>query len=530
MRNEAAEDCDKETTMSHLRWWGAAVVASLVAAAGTARAEVSTADWEALKKEIAEMRKENAEIRKANDELAGKLGPIKSSVDKMLDSKYGPGAAVANKQGKLTISGLVQAWYYQIQQDHKGLFQDNQVNNIQDTNEGQDCSSFRIRRTQLRFTVDVNQYVAAEVMIDPAREAQSFANLPDNQAHSIIFKRLGGQQNIANLQSGTGSAPRMLQDAFVLYRGHIPHHDFKIGQFRPPLGEEGPRSSSQLDFVESSFVGQLTERRDQGAVIHGSWWDDDRDGRFQYWVGAFNAPGNYLGSGGQFQNRSDDNNDKDLLYRVLLRPLWKDKTYGSIEFGMSSEMGRHGAEGSTNPVDNPVDGLNRLVTWAMRHHGWFQYYPGGPVRGLWFKGEYAWYKDRNAPNSVIDVLGNDIAGVGTQAYAKPVSVQGGYAAVGYKIVDSCWAETAPHWFKGFEFTGRYNEFQNVEVADLVRPDHTDVFRTQVWTGGVNYYIKNHNAKIQFNYNAVINPVSRNPDLIFQDVRNDNFVLNFQVAF
>ncbi|MGD0090232.1 MAG: porin [Planctomycetota bacterium] len=514
--------------MSQMRLWGVAVVASLLAAAGTARAEISTADWEALKKEIADVRKENAEIRKANDQLTGTLGPIKDSVAKMLDNKFGPGAEATSRQGRLSINGLVQIYYTQIQQDKKGLFYDDQVNNIQDNNEGQDCSGFRVRRTELRFTLDINDYITAEVMIEPARENQSYPASPDNQAMSCIFKRLAGQQNIANIQSGAASAGRLLQNAFVQYHDYIPHHDFKIGQFKPPLGEEVTRSNAQLDFAERSFVGQLGDFRDQGLSAHGSWWDDAKDGRFQYWLGVFNGPGNYLDSGGQFQNRSDDNSDKDFIYRVLLRPLWKDKTYGSIEFGMSSEMGRHGGEGSTDPVDNPVNGLNRLSNWAIRHDGWFQYYPGGPVRGLWFKGEYGWYKDRNAPNSVIDVLNNDIAGVGVQAYGKPFSVQGGYAAAGYKIMDSRWAEEAPHWAKGFEILGRYDEFQNVEVADLVRPDHTDVFRTQVWTAGLNYFFKGNNAKIQLNYNTVINPVSHNPNLVFHDVKNDNLVVNFQV--
>ena len=69
-------------------------------------------------------------------------------------------------------------------------------------------------------------------------------------------------------------------------------------------------------------------------------------------------------------------------------------------------------------------------------------------------------------------------------------------------------------------------------TDLIKPDHTDVFKTQVYTAGINYYIKNHNAKIQLNYNFVKNPEgddnagNRN----FHDVNNDNFVINFKVAF
>ena len=223
---------------------------------------------------------------------------------------------------------------------HNGLFQDNQVNNITDTNQGQDNSTFRIRRTELNLTMDLNQYLTATVMIDPSREAQSYPNLPDNQANSSIFKRLGGQQNIANLQSGTGSAPRMLQDAYI----NLPWTTSRTMISRSASSSrwwarKAPRSSSQLDFAERSLVGQLTDARDQGAVVHGSWWGSGAEGRFQYWAGVFDGPGNYLGSGGQFQNRGDDNSDKDFNYRVLVRPLWKDDEVGQPGSGHVFGMG-----------------------------------------------------------------------------------------------------------------------------------------------------------------------------------------------
>ena len=50
------------------------------------------------------------------------------------------------------------------------------------------------------------------------------------------------------------------------------------------------------------------------------------------------------------------------------------------------------------------------------------------------------------------------------------------------------------------------------------------------TGGINYYIKGHDAKIQANYNFVWNPNPDRPDLSFHNTRDDSFVVNFQVAF
>jgi hypothetical protein len=309
----------------------------------------------------------------------------------------------------------------------------------------------------------------------------------------------------------------------------IPHHDFTIGQFKPYLGEEGIRSSAQLDFVERSFVGQLADARDLGITAHGTWWDD----RFQYWVGAFNGAGNYWQSAGQFQNRSDDNDSKDFNYRVLIRPLWKDCTWGSIELGMSSIMGVHGESSGRDPVDTPINGLNRNENWAMHHDAWFSYNPGGPVRGWWIRAEWAWIKDRNAPGSVIDVLGASTGDSGfAQTNGKPFSSDGWYIATGYKISDSRWADCSCGWLKPFEFAFRWDRFYNVEVADLVNPSHTDDFATNVYTIGVNYYIKGHNAKIQANYNIVDNPDgdSQGGNRTFHDVNNDSFVVNFQVAF
>ena len=206
-----------------------ALFVATVIASGRASAEISQAEWEAVKREL-------AEVKRTNADLQSKVAPVKSKVDKALDTKYGPNANVSTKNGKLTISGLVQVWYYSIENDSEGLFQDITVNDITDTNETQDNDSFRIRRTELKFTMDIHENITAVVMFDPSREATSFPAFNSNPGTS---KR--GLGSATAVQTGAGAVPRLLQDAFINYHGVVPHHDFTIGQYKPFYGEEGIR-------------------------------------------------------------------------------------------------------------------------------------------------------------------------------------------------------------------------------------------------------------------------------------------------
>jgi phosphate-selective porin len=82
-----------------------------------------------------------------------------------------------------------------------------------------------------------------------------------------------------------------------------------------------------------------------------------------------------------------------------------------------------------------------------------------------------------------------------------------------------------------EFAMRYEVYQNVAMEDLVESDrHTDLFKTQAWTIGVNYYIQKNNAKIQANYIFVDDPSSSSELRGLREVRNDIFVVNFQIGF
>jgi hypothetical protein len=509
-------------------------------------AEASQAEIEALRKEIDSLRRQ----------LNGSSAAMpRSSVESAMAGKYGPGASVITKSGKLTISGLLQVWFYAFQQDNRGIFDDPNGTGVLDTNAASDNSSFRIRRAELTFTMDIHENVTSVVRIDPAREATSFPTFPSNQGNSgnaSMFKTAnnlapevdaaigpgaGMTGAVSKVQTGAGAVPRLLKDAYINYHGVVPHHDFTVGQFRPQIGEEGPRGSAELEFAERSMIGQLTEDRDLGIQMHGFWWDD----RFQYWLGGFDAAGGYFYSN---MNRADTNDDKDFLVSTMVRPLWKSETWGSIELGYSFEIGKHGKDGTITPLETPVNGVNITPTKAMRHAAWASYKPGGPVKGWWMRGEFQWIRDRANPATVVDLAGGggtDFSGGGgvggtAQDGGKPFSIQGFYASTGYKLSDSVFADSAPSWLKPFEVAFRYEQLGNVWVVNTFSAENptrdTWVMQTKVYTAGVNYYIKGHHAKIQADYNVVLDPHgSRMQDAWgMRGVKNDNFIINFQVAF
>ncbi|MBE7467242.1 MAG: hypothetical protein HS116_27525 [Planctomycetes bacterium] len=138
------------------------------------------------------------------------------------------------------------------------------------------------------------------------------------------------------------------------------------------------------------------------------------------------------------------------------------------------------------------------------------------------------YRDRFAP----DELAYNVGGGLTVQDPAAFTVDGWNVSMGYKLSESLWADDVGGWVKP-EFVFRCDVMENLFYPDIPNPNRQiDVFETQVVTAGVNYYIKGHNAKIQFNYNWVIedddNDIAGARET--REVRNDNLVLNFQVGW
>lgn len=528
-------------------------VLSLGVLAGLCAPSVQAASKEEFQKLKDDLKKLREQIETQRPVGSGPVGQAAATVgDKYGEGGFGPNESVITRQGNLKIGGLVQVWYYSIQNDQRGWVDPDASADDGDVNFGSnevsDNDGFRVRRAQLRFTMDVHENVTAFVQFDNSREASSFPNLPQNQSQvkagdGTAFYNAGvgptgaanGNFNNAVVQSGAGSPNFTLQDAYINVHGILPHHDMTTGQFRRRLGEEGVRDSGQLDFVERAMITQLANNRDLGSQIHGFWWDD----RLQYWVGAFN------GAGTAFQahaNRGDDNDNKDWVASILIRPLWNNETWGSIElgysimYGIGGESGGRDAENLTGShAGGPVDGLRRTNTVHSLQYAYLSWKAGeeSPVAGWWIRGEWGQYRDRFAPNGEVASSTAFANGIASPA---EFNIDGWYVSTGYKMSDSIWADDLDGWgahiLKPMEFTFRYDVMENLFFQDMDNPDRElDVFKTQVFTAGINYYIKDHNAMIQVNYNWVL---EAGEDQInerqLREVRNNNLVVNFQVAW
>jgi hypothetical protein len=487
---------------------------------------------------VSNLHEELAMLRKQLSSRAEPVEGISAAVQHRLE--YCEFRAVSTKHGKLKIGGLVQVWYQSVQNDNTGIIQPAAENLIDaaEPHELSDNETFRIRRSQLRLTLEIHENITAFVMLDPAHEATPrFRPLPTFPVHNII------QANGLDAESGPAITPRLLRDAYINFHDYIPHHDVTIGQFKPPGGEEAWRDDGELDFIERSMSATLNNVRDLGVMVHGTWFDD----RLQYWVGAFNgAVGTALTDTNIVEggNRSDDNDEKDVALRLLIRPVWNcDRWYGRLELGYARIDGPHGESGQDFDPDAPINGLNRQHTATNRQSAWANYRPNSVGRGWWLRGEWNLARGRfynqglaGAPTSLLQTgLGADSFGRIVQLNPAPVTVQGGSFSTGYKLSQSIFAErlSCGNRFERallpLEFTFRYEVHENIIAEDLTQPDrHTDLFKTQAYTAGINYYLCGQQTKVQVNYIWIDDPDSNARGI--REVRNNILALNFQVGF
>lgn len=193
-----------------------------------------------------------------------------------------PAASADNGYGKIKINGLLQGWY--------------------SAGNAGSRDTFRIRRTELKFSSEIVKDVKWTLMIDPSKA------LSLNQT----FATVNGEKVVTS--ASVNHASRILQDAFITL-GYSKKANVNIGQFKVPNSLEGLQSSAALDTVERALFitdrargGALGDVRDIGVMVYGPVTKS-----VDYQFGMFNG-------GGENQNDVDKNDQKAVAGRLVVRP------------------------------------------------------------------------------------------------------------------------------------------------------------------------------------------------------------------
>lgn len=294
-----------------------------------------------------------------------------------------------------------------------GLLQGGFVSGDQGVND-----TFRIRRSELRFTGDITPKVKWSVMFDLAKA------LSVNSTTSTI----NGTPVVGSV--AVNQLSRIFQEGFISY-AYSKQANFQVGQFKIPLSQEGLQSTATLDTVERALFltdrargGGYGDARDLGAMAFGTL-----STHLDYQIGIFNGVN-------ESQNDVDQNDQKAVVGRLVFRP----------SFIQGLQIGGSGAYGTAPRSPNPR--RDRL--------GGELVYQRGRVR---------------IKSELMTGINGDIHG------------RGFYAHFGYKVQPK------------IELIFRYDTFDPNTRLETNPANVTE----RDYIGGMNYFFKNNNLKLQLNY-------------------------------
>lgn len=211
-----------------------------------------------------------------------------------------PDKSVETGFGKIKFDGLIQGWYV------AGTGMNN---------------TFKFRRTELKFTGQINKNVSWTLMVDPSKA------LGLSKSTTLI----NGIPVVTDVSVNQSS--RILQDAYISLN-YLKRATIDIGQFKIPLSLEGQESSAKLDTVERALFmsdrsrgGALGDIRDMGVKVSGQIGKESN-----YQIGLFNGIGEY-------QNLSDVDQSKAIIGRFVHRPNFIPGLQIGISGGVSPSNG-----------------------------------------------------------------------------------------------------------------------------------------------------------------------------------------------
>jgi phosphate-selective porin OprO/OprP len=181
-----------------------------------------------------------------------------------------------------------------------------------------------------------------------------------------------------------------LFDAYLDFR-FLPELRFRAGQFKEPFSLEELTSDLFIDFIERSLVNTLAPSYDIGAMIHGSF----AQGAVSYFLGGFNGSG---------QNKSDNNGDKDLAFRLVLAPYKTSESFWLKGLQIAGDVTWGNQGGSSSPPGQT----------GARTPNRFTFFAAQPTFGdrLRYGGDLAWVVGPASLKFEYDVQQNARNGLG----------------------------------------------------------------------------------------------------------------------
>lgn len=264
--------------------------------------------------------------------------------------------------------------------------------------------------------------------------------------------KLEGEFGNGNLKNNS-SYRAYATDAYI----HWTKYDFanvKVGQFKTLFGYEQLMSDSVLFFAERSLpTDRFTASRQLGAAVSGDYYNK----RLGYAVGVFN---------GNAQNNGFNDNEKFAYAGRLTGTPWKGKLGGmesQWSLGVNAYLSKDSNASIANMGFDSVAGGSVDDTFKGDRRVWAadtQFQLGRfDVHAEYFRGHY-----KPINNIPVDKLESDGFYVTVAAFILPKKLQ---AVVKYETVNT-----------------------NVDV---------DGDSSDAWVFGLNYYIRDHDLKLQLNY-------------------------------
>jgi len=313
---------------------------------------------------------------------------------------------------------------------------------------GKTRSSFRLRRTEIKFSGQVIPEVSFALMLDPAKVLE-FGSRDIEVANQDPAPTDASRPEKVSVLQPT-SKVSALQDFVITFRA-VPYASLSVGQAKTPISYEGFGSSAELLFVERSEVGRIFgDQRDLGVFVH------YRFDRFAYHIGLYNGAG---------ANNLDTDAKKDLAIRLEVLPV------EGLLVALSAQQTLSASQA----------GMRTIAGGDIR-------FERGPFLS---QAEFYWSRS-----------------VSRDAPAKQKRPMGGYIALAYTL-----GRLGGDW----QVCGRFDWFD---------PDGKTA-RDDFWraTGGVNFLLQGHRAKVQVNYTRTQPTVSSGTA-----ASNHLVLVNTQVSF